>query len=244
MDVFISHASADKDFANLLSAKLRKADLSVWQDEQEIKWGDDWVSKIADGITKSNYILLLLSKQSINSSWVKTEAALSVSESKKKVIPILLDQELVLPSYLASIQALNISQSEDVNSAIDQLIEIIKAEPRESLNDQIKAESKLRLLEAKKWALEHERTHLKLETEAKYKDYTIKFSYWIILSCCLSGVALIFLSTWSNSKESNYFLNLIYVILGFGFGLVGSSSYEKLINRIANIIGFKKEAKK
>jgi TatD family hydrolase len=93
--VFLSHASGDKAFVRHLATNLREQGIEVWLDEWEIKVGDSIRSKIEAGIQESGWLVVVLSQQSIQSSWVQIElnAALAKELEQKRVfvLPILLE---------------------------------------------------------------------------------------------------------------------------------------------------------
>lgn len=61
-DVFISHASADKDgFVRPLAEALRRGGLQVWYDEFTLKVGDSLRRKIDHGIKSARYGIVVLS---------------------------------------------------------------------------------------------------------------------------------------------------------------------------------------
>jgi len=71
--VFLSHSSADKPFVrNLAAALAEDGQIKVWLDEAEIAPGDNIVTKIAQGLD-SDFVLFILSPDSIASNWVKEE---------------------------------------------------------------------------------------------------------------------------------------------------------------------------
>lgn len=73
-DVFISHASEDKEsFANDLYNSLNKAGIKVWYDELCISWGDSLRSKIDNGLKKSKYGIVILSNYYIKKGWTQYE---------------------------------------------------------------------------------------------------------------------------------------------------------------------------
>lgn len=73
-DVFISHASEDKDeVARPLAEALRHNGLSVWYDEFELKIGDSLRRKIDKGITKSNFGIIVISRDFISKGWTNYE---------------------------------------------------------------------------------------------------------------------------------------------------------------------------
>ncbi len=73
-DVFISHASEDKDdIVRPLALALRNAGLSVWYDEFELKIGDSLRQKIDKGLAKSKFGIVVLSKSFIKKGWTNYE---------------------------------------------------------------------------------------------------------------------------------------------------------------------------
>ena len=73
-DVFLSHASEDKDeVARPLAEMLQKRGLKVWYDETELKIGDNLVGKINAGIRDSRFGILVLSNSFFNKRWTKHE---------------------------------------------------------------------------------------------------------------------------------------------------------------------------
>ena len=73
-DVFISHASEDKDeIVRPLAIALRNAGLSVWYDEFELKIGDSLRQKIDRGLSKSRFGIVVLSRNFIKKGWTNYE---------------------------------------------------------------------------------------------------------------------------------------------------------------------------
>jgi hypothetical protein len=63
-DVFISHASEDKDATALpLAVALEAAGLSVWLDKQQIRLGDSIPGSIQGGISASRCGVIILSRR-------------------------------------------------------------------------------------------------------------------------------------------------------------------------------------
>lgn len=73
ISVFLSHSSKDKPFVRELALHLETDGLiKVWLNEREISPGQNIVSTIAEGLD-SDFILLILSPDSVNSNWVEEE---------------------------------------------------------------------------------------------------------------------------------------------------------------------------
>lgn len=93
---FLSHSSIDKPFIRQLAADLTRNGITVWLDEQMIKVGDSIADKISQGLAESDYFLIALSDNSVQSEWVRKElnhALISeIEERKVKVLPLKLSE--------------------------------------------------------------------------------------------------------------------------------------------------------
>ncbi|MDQ3819225.1 MAG: toll/interleukin-1 receptor domain-containing protein [Acidobacteriota bacterium] len=88
-DIFISHASEDKEVVALPLAKaLRKAGLKVWLDKHELRVGDSLREKIDEGLAQSSFGIVVLSENFLAKDWPKREldGLFAREESGHKVI--------------------------------------------------------------------------------------------------------------------------------------------------------------
>lgn len=73
-DVFISHASEDKEeIVRPLATALKAAGLSVWYDEFELRIGDSLRRKIDKGLASSRFGIVVLSKAFFGKGWPEYE---------------------------------------------------------------------------------------------------------------------------------------------------------------------------
>lgn len=73
-DVFISHASEDKDeLVRPLANALKASGLKVWFDEFELKIGDSLRRKIDKGLATSRFGIVVLSKSFLTKGWTNYE---------------------------------------------------------------------------------------------------------------------------------------------------------------------------
>jgi hypothetical protein len=92
-DVFISHASEDKEkFVRPLAEALRKHRVEVWYDEFSLKPGDSLRRSIDRGLTKSRYGVVVLSEHFFQKRWTEWEldglVQRQLSSSHRLIIPI------------------------------------------------------------------------------------------------------------------------------------------------------------
>lgn len=88
-DVFISHASEDKDdLVRPLAEQLREAGFSVWYDEFQLKIGDNLRRSIDKGLAKSKFGIVVLSPSFFAKNWPQYEldGLLAREMSEGKVI--------------------------------------------------------------------------------------------------------------------------------------------------------------
>lgn len=73
-DVFISHASDDKDdVVRPLAFALKERGVTVWYDEFEMKIGDSLRRKIDKGLANSKFGIVVISKDFIKKGWTNYE---------------------------------------------------------------------------------------------------------------------------------------------------------------------------
>ncbi|HEX2763831.1 MAG TPA: TIR domain-containing protein [Allosphingosinicella sp.] len=73
-DVFISHASEDKeDFVRDLANRLAAAGLSVWYDEFSLNWGDSLRQNVDRGLASARYGIVVLSSAFFKKEWPQRE---------------------------------------------------------------------------------------------------------------------------------------------------------------------------
>jgi hypothetical protein len=89
-DAFICHATEDKeDFVDPFAHQLRGSGLSVWYDAFSLKVGDSLRRKIDEGLAKSRYGIVVLSKHFFSKEWPQNEldGLMSREIAGAKVIP-------------------------------------------------------------------------------------------------------------------------------------------------------------
>ncbi|WP_116296208.1 toll/interleukin-1 receptor domain-containing protein [Cupriavidus taiwanensis] len=91
--VFLSHNHADKPFVRRLAADLESQGIRYWLDEAEIKIGESLIEKIRDGIDRMDYVVVVLSPDSVASSWVQREVDVAMNQEilgrRVKVLPVM-----------------------------------------------------------------------------------------------------------------------------------------------------------
>jgi len=130
--VFVSHAHEDKAKAETLARALREEGMDAWFDKWEIQPGDSLIQKIfEEGLRDCEVFLILLSKASVQSAWVREEldaATIRRIEGTTRVIPILLEK-CDIPIALRSLLWLDMTRDPDVVKRIHDVAFGIRESP-------------------------------------------------------------------------------------------------------------------
>jgi hypothetical protein len=107
-DIFISYASEDRSRAEILAKTLEDQGWSVWWDKT-IPPGKTFDQVIQEAIESARCVVVLWSKKSINSDWVKEEA--NIGNERKILVPAKIDP-VALPLGFGRIQAADLTNWE------------------------------------------------------------------------------------------------------------------------------------
>ncbi|MBK9994652.1 MAG: DUF1883 domain-containing protein [Saprospiraceae bacterium] len=133
-DVFISHASEDKDeVVRPLAIALQSKNLKVWFDEFELKIGDSLRQKIDKGLANSRFGIVVLSKNFIRKGWTNYELDGIITKSvsgQQVVLPIWHDitkQEVIDYSPSLADKVARNTAVYTVDEIADEIAEVINA---------------------------------------------------------------------------------------------------------------------
>jgi hypothetical protein len=122
--VFISYASEDREKANKLFDFLKSRGLNPWIDKKNIRAGEKWNTAIMTALRKADFIILLLSKISVEKrGYVQREFKLALDFCKEKLetdiylIPCKID-DCKVPEELREFQWVEMSESD----ALEQIL--------------------------------------------------------------------------------------------------------------------------
>jgi hypothetical protein len=123
-DIFISYASADRERARMVADALMARGWSVWWD-RTIPPGKEFDQVIEEALDAAKCVVVLWSRTSTASTWVKTEA--SDAMRRKILVPALID-DTKIPLEFRRLQAADLSdwQGETAHEQFDQLCESIE----------------------------------------------------------------------------------------------------------------------
>jgi hypothetical protein len=88
-NVFLSYSSEDKTLISRFAEQLREQGFTVWWD-REIPVGESYADVLERQIKNSDCVVVIWTKRSIQSQWVKNEA--TIAERLKKLVPVMLEE--------------------------------------------------------------------------------------------------------------------------------------------------------
>jgi|CXWL01.1.fsa_nt_gi formylglycine-generating enzyme required for sulfatase activity len=131
--VFISYSRTDRTACIALRQGLTEAGLNVFQDEEQIRVGEQWFTRLEETLQQCSAFVLLIGRDGVQ-RWVGAEAQVALSRYfsphddalRLPIFPILLDEAKPesLPPFLALFQAEKWSPESPISA---KLIEAIKA---------------------------------------------------------------------------------------------------------------------
>jgi hypothetical protein len=97
LQVFVSYARADAGTVDVVTPILQRHGIKIWRDVEGIAGGAKWRDSIAKALTKSAAVLLLMSKDSFGSKWVRRE--LEFADGKDLPIVPVATQNITAPDW-------------------------------------------------------------------------------------------------------------------------------------------------
>ena len=132
-DVFLSHASEDKDaIARPLYTGLIAAGVRVWFDEAALVWGDSLRRKIDDGLAQCKYGVVIISPSFLSKEWPQREldglAAREIANGKTIILPIWhdIDQAGIAQKSPMLADRLAVKSTAGVDELVQKVLQLIR----------------------------------------------------------------------------------------------------------------------
>lgn len=133
-DVFISHASEDKDaVVRPLANALAQHGLRIWYDEFELKIGDSLRRKIDKGLANSRFGIVVLSRDFIKKGWTNYELDGIISKAvsgEQVMLPIwheITKQEIIAYSPSLADKVARNTSSYTIDEIANEIAELIRS---------------------------------------------------------------------------------------------------------------------
>lgn len=90
-EVFLSHSSRNRAFANKITEVIRHHGVPVWSSPTNIVGAQEWHNEIGRALKRCDWFVVLLSPQSVTSLWVKRELVYALNDARyeDRIVPVL-----------------------------------------------------------------------------------------------------------------------------------------------------------
>lgn len=107
--IFLSYAGLDREIATQVAGGLKGAGVDVWWDREGIGWGNKWIERLQEELTKCGAYVILVGSSGVR-KWVKAELSIALKrhvEQDLPIFPVLLPGVTPdsLPPFLSTLQA-------------------------------------------------------------------------------------------------------------------------------------------
>ena len=103
---------------------------------QVLSPGEYWAEVIEEEIRRAENILIVLSENSVNSDWMRAEAAVAIAQGEKRIVPVYSINNVEVPFMLRAFRGVDLSDPESYRNSLDELATLLleKESPRVSRN--------------------------------------------------------------------------------------------------------------
>ena len=90
-EIFLSHASGDRQFAGRLAEMLRDHGIPVWYSRTHLRGAQQWQAEIGRALRRCDWFIVILLPKSVKSMWVKRELSYVLIQKRfqDKIIPVI-----------------------------------------------------------------------------------------------------------------------------------------------------------
>jgi hypothetical protein len=90
-ELFLSHATSDRDFVDQVVNVLREHGIPIWYSVTNILGARQWHDEIGRALVRCDWFGLVISPASLNSKWVQRELMFALNDDRyvDKIVPIL-----------------------------------------------------------------------------------------------------------------------------------------------------------
>jgi len=102
MNVFLSHAPEDQEWARELASNLRRRGIKVWDSASELSPGENWHLQVGKALEEAQAMIVLISPAAAESEELahEIEYALTSKRFRDRLIPVIVKPTKKLPWIL------------------------------------------------------------------------------------------------------------------------------------------------
>jgi hypothetical protein len=122
--IFLSYSYQDKTWVSEFAHALQEQGVNIWFDAEQIALGDKLQDRLENALRGSNVLVVILSKNSVQSRWMYFEIGAALADNKK-IIPIVVDDvgHEQLPPLLTRYQYLREQSPVEASKVVAKLFE-------------------------------------------------------------------------------------------------------------------------
>ncbi|MDX0802758.1 TIR domain-containing protein [Sinorhizobium medicae] len=211
MPIFISHSTKDRNFADTLGANLVMSKHHIWMDRWELNIGDSLLDRIQQVLADSTAIIVLLSKNSVESEWCRREinAGLmrELAERKSLLMPCVIE-DCVVPLFLQD--KVYADFRTDADEALEQLKGALAkvSNPRQGRNETPRFNTD--------WSLDWKSMNGIHFIEWTFVDHGHQWPYVVLSKCtvvCNSKASINFAKAQASNRADEYMRDVLGTIM-------------------------------
>jgi hypothetical protein len=125
--IFLSYSSRDREFAERIYSGLTQSGLRLWIDRINLTAGESLITSISNAVASSQFVLAILSPDSVNSGWVQHELQLAMTvqtEGSGLLVIPLVHRPVEIPPFLRSKLYIDFS-SQPFDTAFQKLLQAL-----------------------------------------------------------------------------------------------------------------------
>lgn len=122
--VFLSYSYKDRPWVAEFASALHDQGVPGWFDAFEMKPGERWKERIQEALRASDTLVLLLSRNSVESPWTFFEIGAAIAD-KKRIIPVATEDVSPdqVPSVVAQYQMLKESSPREAGRRVAEMLQ-------------------------------------------------------------------------------------------------------------------------
>ncbi|WP_049936322.1 toll/interleukin-1 receptor domain-containing protein [Haloplanus natans] len=141
-DVFISHANEDKDaVVDALAQQLEALGVDVWYDDDQIQIGDSLMDSLDEGLSGSQYGVIVLSENFIDKNWPESELKALMQRFQQDDVGIMplryeIPHQAIVDSYPLLSDLVSRPIAPDmIQDRVQEIYNVVKQEPEQLSGD-------------------------------------------------------------------------------------------------------------
>jgi hypothetical protein len=220
MKIWLNYSKEDFAIVEAIQNDLGQSNLEISFIDLNLNPGDLIIEKVIKSIKNANVYLIFISRNSEKNKYFLSDIGLILSELKKdvtkKIIPIVLDKDVVIPPFLNQFQTLDFSKAKNRDERlplINSLIDSIRISPESSISEGEILNNYDNFIKTGNIILEEEKKDYKKESQLKFKKllFFLLIYFYILLVIFVIFTSINFIHI--PISVINFFIGILFGIM-------------------------------